>query len=131
MTWLIALALKAGVAPRFAKAAAFAALALALIAALGTAKCAYDRSVIRKHDAAQQLKIERDKAAQMERERAADASLQARKADDIKAAALRRQEIDHATRNIPDQAPSPRQRARACLSLRAQAKAAGQPDPAC
>ena len=117
--------------PRFRKAAVFVTLALLLLAALGMAKCAYDRSVIRKHDAAQQLKIERDKLAQATREREATAALVRRQREDEVAATARTREIDHATKNIPDTAPSARQRARACIELRRQAKANGRPEPAC
>lgn len=42
-----------------------------------------------------------------------------------------RKEVDDALSGIPDQAPTARQRARACLELRRQAAAAGKPLPAC
>lgn len=42
-----------------------------------------------------------------------------------------RKEIDDATRNIPDAAPSARQRAIACASLRSEARRRGAPEPAC
>lgn len=131
MSFLIGLALKFGIPARFAKAAVIAALIIALLAALGTAKCAYDHSIIKAHDADQQLQIERDKAAQTDRERQADTNLQNQREADQAAAGERQQEIDNATRDIPDAVPGPRQRARVCIELRRQAKAAGRPEPAC
>ena len=124
MTWLINLALKTGIPPRFAKIAVIAGLVVLLVVGLGAAKCAYDRSVIERHAAA-------EKAKQAKRERRADTNLERQKDADEAAAAARQREIDNATRNIPDQAPSARQRARACLELVRQAEAAGKPKPAC
>lgn len=56
-----------------------------------------------------------------------------RKAEAIDKARItdNRKEVDDATRNIPDQATSARQRARACVELQRQAAATGQPKPAC
>lgn len=122
--FLIGLALKLGIPARFAKMAVIAALVVLLIVGLGVAKCAYDRSVIEKHTAGQQAK-------QAKRERQADANLERQKDADEAASRQRKQEIDDATRNIPDQAPSARQRARACLELRRQAEASGRPQPSC
>lgn len=42
-----------------------------------------------------------------------------------------RKDLDDAIRHIPDQAPSARQRAIACASLRAEARRRRAPDPAC
>lgn len=124
MPFLIGLALKAGIPARFAKFAVIAALITALVVGLGVAKCAYDRSVIKNH--------ERDAVAkQAKRERKADANLQTQKDRDEAASQQRREEIDHATQGIPDQAPSARQRARVCVELRRQAKVSGKPVPAC
>lgn len=131
MPFLLSLALRLGVPARFAKFAVFAALAVALLAVLGTAKCVYDRSIIRKHDTAQQLKIERDKLAQAAREREATTALVDRQRADEAAATNRQREIDNATRNIPDQAPSARQRSRVCIELRREAKTHGRNQPAC
>lgn len=78
-----------------------------------------------------EAKVARDKAAQAGRERAADANLERQRTRDDAAARQRREEIDHATQGIPDQAPSDRQRARACLELRRQAAAEGRPQRAC
>lgn len=122
--FLIGLALKAGIPSRFAKIAVVASLIVLLVVGLGVAKCAYDRSVIERHTSEM-------KAKQAKRERQADANLERQKDVDEAAARQRKEEIDNATRNIPDQAPSQRQRARACLELVRQAAAAGEPKPAC
>jgi hypothetical protein len=81
--------------------------------------------------ARQAAQIERDKAAQRQRETTAEQTRRADEAQSRAAADQRRKEIDDATRNIPDQAPSARQRSRACVELRRQAEAAGRADPAC
>lgn len=124
MNFLIGLALKAGIPAKYAKIATIAALITLLVVGLGVAKCAYDHKVIADHEA--KVKLE-----QAKRERTADANLEKQKDADAAAATARKQEIDNATRNIPDQAPSARQRARACLELVRQAAAAGKPKPAC
>jgi uncharacterized protein HemX len=112
------------VGPKFAKLAVIGSAIVLLIAGLGLGKCAYDRSVIRQHE--QKAALE-----QAQRERKADTNLQTQKASDDAAAQQRQQEIDNATRNIPDQAPSARQRARVCVELRREAKQRGKPEPAC
>jgi uncharacterized protein HemX len=121
---LIGLALKVGIPTRFAKIAVIGTLIVLLVVGLGVAKCAYDRSVIERHTSGQQAK-------QTKRERTADTNLKRQRDADEAAAAQRQQEIENATRNIPDQAPSARQRARACLELRRQAQADGRPLPTC
>lgn len=69
--------------------------------------------------------------AQNDRERQADQNRRDAEAAARVAADQRKQEINDATRNLPDQAPSARQRARVCVELRRQAAAAGRPQPAC
>ena len=66
------------------------------------------------------LNIERDKAAQREREAGAAIALHRAEMAAQAAANDRTKEIDNATRDIPDQAPSARQRARACVEFRRQ-----------
>jgi uncharacterized protein HemX len=124
MTFLLSLIMGAGVPQRFAKPVLIAGLFVLALAALGLGKCAYDRSVIRQHEQKAALQ-------QAQRERKADANLQTQKTRDDAAAQQRQQEIDNATRNIPDQAPSARQRARACVELRREAQQHGKPQPAC
>jgi hypothetical protein len=126
MTWLIGFAasLLGPKFERFAKPVVFGLLAVLIVGALWGGKCAYDSHVIAQHAA-------KEEAKQAKRERKADANLEQQKDRDAAAAEQRQQEIDDATRNIPDQAPSARQRARACLELRRQAKAHRRPEPAC
>lgn len=112
------------VGPKFAKLAVIASSIVLLIAILGLGKCAYDKSVIRQHEQKAEIK-------QVKRERKADANLQVSKGRDDAAAQQRKQEIDNATRTIPDQRPSARQRAIACVELRREAKQRGKPEPAC
>jgi hypothetical protein len=88
-------------------------LFLAALLAVGLGKIAYDRAVIAHHNAKADAKLVKD-------ERKADTHLVQQQAVDNAAAAARKQEIDDATRNIPDQAPSARQRARVCIELRRQ-----------
>lgn len=103
--------------PKWAVIAAMVALA---VLGLGVGKCTYDRSVIDRHETKQELK-------QVKRERKADANLQTQTDRDEAASQQRREEIDHATQGIPDQAPSARQRARACIELMRR----GNPPPEC
>lgn len=107
--------------PKWAVIAGMIALA---VLGLGLGKCAYDRSVIDRHETKAELN-------QVKRERKADAKLQEQIGRDEAASQQRRKEIADATRNIPDQAPSARQRVRACVELRRQAQERRQPLPAC
>ena len=124
MTWLLSLAAGIGIPPQFRKAAVIASLFALALAVLGLGKCAYDRSVIQRHE--QKAALQQEK-----RERKADQNLNQQIGRDQAAAQQRQQEIDNATRNIPDQAPSARQHARACVELRREAKQRGKPQPAC
>lgn len=65
------------------------------------------------------------------RDRAADSNLNQAKQQQEAAIAADRKEVDDATAHIPDQAPSARQRARACLELRRQSADRGAAPPAC
>lgn len=76
------------------------------------------------------------KAARFEKE-AAD---RARKADEARRQELAtqtgniakdREELDNATRDLPDESPSARRRARVCRELRETARRSGSPPPAC
>jgi uncharacterized protein HemX len=122
--FLLSLAGKLGIPPQFRKAALIGTAIVLLLTLLAIGKCTYDRSVIKAHE--QKAALE-----QAQRERKADANLQTQKSRDDAAAQQRQQEIDNATRNIPDQAPSARQRARACVELRREAKQRRKPVPAC
>jgi len=59
----------------------------------------------------------RASAEQRAAERTAEEQRRQAEAQARNAAAARRQEIEDATRNIPDQVPSARQRSRACIQL--------------
>jgi sRNA-binding protein len=78
-----------------------------------------------------EAKIARNQVEAERKARAADEQRRAQQARDEKKIADNRKEVDDATAPIPDQAPSARQRARACLELRRQAAASGSPPPAC
>ena len=103
---------------------------LALAALWGWGHSRY-RAGVHAERAAWQLREARTKAAQAARERQADQNLEQQRTRDAAAAEQRKQEIDNATRNIPDQSPTARQRARACVELRRQSRAAGRPEPSC
>lgn len=109
---------------KLARVIAIAGLFLLILGALGVTKCAYDRNVIRNHEQKAELK-------QAKRERKADQNLNTQQGRDEAASEQRKQEIENATRNIPDQAPSARQRAIACAELRREAKERRKPEPAC
>jgi hypothetical protein len=70
--------------------------------------------------AAEQDRQRQAQEAQRKLEREATANLEQSRREDAAAAANRKTEIDDATRNLPDQAPSARQRSRACLEIRRQ-----------
>jgi hypothetical protein len=112
------------VGEKYARPVAYAILAIVIVLALWGGKCAYDANVISKHE----MKAENK---QLKREATANTNLNNQVAVDTKAAEQRKQEMDNATRTIPDQAPSARQRAIACVELRRQAKERRKPLPAC
>lgn len=132
---MIAMLLGWGLSQKAAKLVAYVGVPLLIIAALAGGLWWLRADAYSDGEKAErgrwETKIERAKAEQAKRERTADANLQTQKGRDDAAAAARQQEIDNATRNIPDQGLSARQRARACLELRRQAKASGRPQPAC
>jgi predicted Holliday junction resolvase-like endonuclease len=111
--------------------ARIAAGVLLLLLIVWLARCDAYRDGVSAEQARQQEQIQKDAAAQRERERKADEKLREGEAQARQAAEQRTQEIDNATRDIPDQAPSARQRSRACIELRRQAAANGGPQPAC
>lgn len=113
--------------PKFSKFAAPLIYAGYIILAVGAffgLKAIYDHSVISRYETKAENK-------QLKRERTADTNLSNQKGRDDAAAQQRQQEIDNATRNIPDQAPSARQRATACVELRREAQQRRKPVPAC
>lgn len=66
-----------------------------------------------------------------ERARDADAQRQAELGGALNSITTARQELDNATRNLPDESPSARRRARFCAELRAQASRDHTAAPAC
>ena len=97
----------------------FIVIAGLIVLALGgglVGKCAYDASVIEKHN----TKVENK---QLKRERKADTNLNTQKEQDELSAQQRKKEIDDATKGIPDRAPSDRQRRIACVELMRQGNA--------
>lgn len=118
IAWIIGL----GVPERFARPLLIALAVIAGIAVLCVAKCSYDRSVIERHDDARDAAI-----ATQGRAGEAQASDE-RRADDARIS-NEKEEMHNATASMPDRAPSDRQRARACVILRQQARASGDPVP--
>lgn len=98
-------------------------LALALLLVLGTAKCAYDRSVIRNYTANQN-------AANAKADRKADqAAAEQRREDDARLTTERKQ-LEEAGKNATN--PTDRRIARhRCIRLQQDARAAGREPPAC
>ncbi|HYI43716.1 MAG TPA: hypothetical protein VD768_08860 [Sphingomicrobium sp.] len=78
-----------------------------------------------------QAKIARVEAAAEKKQREADAARAELQRLENERITANRKEVDDAVAPIPDQAPTARQRARACVELRRQAAAAGKPEPAC
>jgi hypothetical protein len=99
---------------------------MALLAAgliLLGAKAIYDRTIIKNHDTAQQLKQERVD------HKADNQAAEQRRADDAREAQERRQ-LEEASKN--GQTPTDRRRAfYRCLRLQQQARDSGKPSPAC
>jgi hypothetical protein len=106
MLSLIEFAMNLGVPARFAKAAVFAVLGLLLVAALWGGKCAYDKSVIKDHEAkiVERAKPATDKAAD---ERARDTIAQAKNEEDA----------HNAVHSVPDAVPAGPSHALACQRL--------------
>jgi hypothetical protein len=74
---------------------------------------------------------EKHKADGLARARAADEQRRNEVGASNTAIITAREELDNATRNLPDQSPSARRRARVCLELRDQARRSGTAAPAC
>jgi anti-sigma factor ChrR (cupin superfamily) len=105
-----------GLSEKVARAIAYAALALLILAAIAGGKCAYDRSVIAHHEAQQaQKSVKATNEAASER------------ATDTVAAAKHEQELHDVIQAQPDQPIAPTSRALACKRLHD----AGRDPPAC
>ncbi len=115
---LIALLVRLGIAPRFAKPVLVIVGLIALLGAVWGAKALYDRSVIREHDAARQVKI-----AKADRKADEVAAVQ-RRVDDTRIS-TETAEIKEA---INEAGPDPEARRRAyyaCVARLQQARASG------
>jgi hypothetical protein len=121
--WLIGL-LAPSIGEKYAKPAAFGILGIVVALVLWGGKCAYDSRVISNYN-------QKQENGQLKRERKADSNLGNQVQADDAAAADRQKELENATHNIPDGAPSARQRAIACSELRREAKQRKQPEPTC
>ncbi|QTH22013.1 hypothetical protein HRJ34_00265 [Rhizorhabdus wittichii] len=115
---LVTLALRAGIPARFAKAVAIACFVVAAAGLLAVTKCAYDRSLIARHDAAQEAQL-------APAVRSADGN-----AADARLSDLKRNQADEdaeraAVAPLPDARLSDRQRQRACAILLRQARERG------
>lgn len=122
--FLLSLAGGIGIPAPFRKAAVIGTAVVLLVGLLAVGKCTYDRHVVSQANQKAQLQTEK-------KERKADANLQNQVTADNAAAAARQKEIDNATASIPDQRPSARQRATACVELQRQAAEHRKPKPAC
>lgn len=124
MTFLLALAIKAGIAPRFAKPVLIGLAIVLLLAALGTAKCTYDRSVIRNHTAGQD-------AATAKADRKADTNAATqRRADDARAN-TEQTEIKEAIDVARSTGADPRAAYYDCVSRQQAARRDGKPPANC
>jgi hypothetical protein len=115
----------AGVAQRFARPLAIGSLAIAAIALLATGKCAYDRSIV------SALDDRRDAELAGPARRADDQAATERRAEDSRTV----QEVQQIEKVIKDAPHAPLSDARRdyyrCVRLQQQARAAGDPPPAC
>lgn len=107
MTWIIGLLTARGASPALAKAIAYAGLALLILGALWGGKCAYDRSVVNKHE--QQI----EKRAKPATDQAAT-----ERANDTIAIQQNETEAHNAVHSVPDAAPAGPSHALNCQRLR-------------
>lgn len=122
--FLIGLALKAGIPARFAKVAVVAALAVLLVVGLGLAKCAYDRSIIKAHDA------ERDAATAKADRKADTKAAEERRSDDARLA-HETQELKEAVNEAGNDAGARRRAYYECIRSLQAARARGEPPASC
>ena len=121
---LIGLALKVGIPARFAKIAVIASLVVLLVVGLGVAKCAYDRSVIKAHEA------ERDAATAKADRKADTKAAEERRSDDARLT-TETQEIKDAVEEAKRTGADPRAAYYACVRLQQSARARGESSPDC
>lgn len=118
IAFLASLAVRAGVPQRFARIVGPTCAVFALVALLAVARCAYDRNLIARHDAAQEAQLA--PAVRSADANAADSRLSAQKRNQADEDAERA-----AVAPLPDARLSDRQRERACAVLLRQARERG------
>lgn len=123
MSFLIGLALKAGIPDRFAKVAVFIAGALLLVGLLGGAKCAYDSRIIERHDDKRAVKVERA-------DRKADASAAVQRQLDDRRIAQEAAQLEKVQANAPTDLDRRLAKHR-CLRSQQAARRDGKQPPAC
>lgn len=120
-----------GIGSRAAKLIAYVGIPLLILAAIAGSVWFLRHDAYkdgqRDERAAWELKAAEMKALAEKLQRKADQLRQTAEQADRSRIATNRKEVDDATRNIPDQGTSDRQRTRACIELRRQ----GQNPPAC
>lgn len=120
---LIPFALKLGIPVRFAKIAVIGTLIVLAVALLGLGKCAYDRSVIKSHEA-------RQDAANAKADRKADAKAAEQRRTDDSRLTQERTELQRSTDNAKTDADR-RLAFHRCLRLQQAARAANRKPPSC
>jgi Tfp pilus assembly protein PilE len=108
------------VGPKAAKPVLIALAVVAAVLALGVAKCAYDRSIIRAHDTKQEAEL-------ATKARPADAKAAEARQATTAIIANDTQEITNALAPLPDAGLTPRQRVRACTVWMRQHPGAAKP----
>ena len=121
---LIARLVTLGIPAKFAKYALFGGLALLVLILLGTAKCSYDKGVIRKHDAATTAAI-----AQADQKANDAAAIQ--RTNDAARVTQETDQLDKVQSNVQQDPQSRRVAFYRCLSLQQRARQGGLVAPTC
>ena len=121
---LVDLLVRVGVAPRFARPLLTLLAMIMLLTALGSGKCAYDRSIIRHHTAKQD-------AVTARADRAADATAADQRRVDDARAANERNEIKEAIDEARSIGVDPRAAYYQCVQLQQAARRLNQPPADC
>lgn len=124
MTFLLGLALKAGIPAKYAKFAVIAALVALLVVMLGVGKCAYDKRLIKTHD------LEREAATAKADRKADTKAAEERRADDARAT-TETAEIKEAVNEARAEGRDPRAAYYECVRLQQAARASGKPPADC
>ncbi len=115
MESIIGFLITKGLSPKLARIVAIGGLFVLILSVMAGAKCAYDRNLIRKHDDAQEIKLQRKIAP------ANDKAAEARATDTIAIAETERK-ANEAIQSAPETAPSPASTALGCDRLRRAGK---------